>query len=935
MLRTQAIDVINSRRAWAFLGAGVTEDAGGPSWRGLLDDVVRQLGLGEGVAAEALFQRAYAQRHYAKCFSVIERLAGRAKLEGAVGERLKAVQAPGTLHKLLADLPFRGYMTTNYDMLIEDALALSGTRGWVPVGNTREELRKVAGDPDSGLVWHIHGFLPRRDAESTRSRLVLTAEDYDSIYLEESLAISQLRGLLTHARIVFVGFGFGDPEFERILKRVGSLASPDRPLFAFFPFESDGIPESTREEYLLRYNTDLIPYRVVDGSHKNLLPLLETYSALCVRRSIAYGSKSPTRPAFDPETTGLLIYNELCLRNRDAPSVEVRRSILRSSLLAALRSGAPQTTEALAADLAPRIALFGPTRPNITQDVEEAARDLVRERLLQASRAEGGVPPSYSLTDEAERIVGAQRAVSSLLRDQFQSSIDTRAAEMCKEAGGDAGRVAAAAVAFLDHCVATRALGVALAFGDGGGRNQYHMVALLQELPRFMERVSSPEEAIALSKVVRSLFARPSLAERRFIGVSLQARFVVHLLGYDENTLKIRSAQLQNAVFLVDSSTLIPYLAKSCIGHDAARALIDRLRAIGCALVATPLLATEVAEHARYALAKVDADTGSPTHATIRAVGGSGGEKSNAFLDGFLREIADGAPPNLRDYLHRSCGIPLRGASCSDSTVEEALLTTGVPVRAFQSWAGFTPLLWASRDELRDQIAAKRRALGSYTHDRQAEAEAEAVLVVRGLRDGQLSIPDRRISSAFFISKSRVVDDVVRPLAPVTIRPEGVAHWVATISACTVDDLSFLIDRLMWELSEHEISIVDPRLLRSAFGPMIDASHDRLAVELERHKDLIAERFGEGAERAFAAAGEYDYPLLEDAYFVQVAEGLRGELQVERERKLAAERRATLTDKDRKRLDALEGAERLRQTKLKTRKRKRDAKKRRSKGRKH
>ena len=39
MLRTDVLDVINSGQAWGFVGAGVSADAGLPSWSALLESV--------------------------------------------------------------------------------------------------------------------------------------------------------------------------------------------------------------------------------------------------------------------------------------------------------------------------------------------------------------------------------------------------------------------------------------------------------------------------------------------------------------------------------------------------------------------------------------------------------------------------------------------------------------------------------------------------------------------------------------------------------------------------------------------------------------------------------------------------------------------------------------------------------------------------------
>ncbi len=42
MLRTELIELVNHGQAWAFIGAGISADAGAPSWRRLLDDTIRE-----------------------------------------------------------------------------------------------------------------------------------------------------------------------------------------------------------------------------------------------------------------------------------------------------------------------------------------------------------------------------------------------------------------------------------------------------------------------------------------------------------------------------------------------------------------------------------------------------------------------------------------------------------------------------------------------------------------------------------------------------------------------------------------------------------------------------------------------------------------------------------------------------------------------------
>lgn len=263
MLRTKVIDLVNSGEAWAFLGSGVSADAGGPTWRELLDSAVEQLGASELVGSDDLYQTSLTSRDLARCFGRLEHLTNRNDLDEAVCSYLGELSNYGDLHAQLAEWPFRGYMTTNYDVLLEKAMRGSGQHGWIPVGNTDSEIRKLSGSP-SNVVWHVHGFLASADERAKKSKLILTDSDYDELYLEGSRTVNQLRGLLSLSQIVFIGFGFSDPEFERVLKLVGRLTSPERPLYAFFPFRSGEFSTQVREEYLFRFNIDLIPYEVLN-----------------------------------------------------------------------------------------------------------------------------------------------------------------------------------------------------------------------------------------------------------------------------------------------------------------------------------------------------------------------------------------------------------------------------------------------------------------------------------------------------------------------------------------------------------------------------------------------------------------------------------------------------------------------------------------------
>ena len=210
--------------------------------------------------------------------------------------------------KLLADWPAAGYLTTNYDHLIEQALDANKGLGWIPVGNQASEVRKVSGDVRDG-VWHIHGSATLPESAS---RMVIGSEDYDDAYLENSALQQQLKSFFTQRRLVFVGFGLRDPEIMRLLKIAGRYTIPERPIYAFLGSRDLREDEAEFQDLRDRYNIEVKGYRIVGDSHRELRELLDVYSSMVVKRSVIYGQHPKSAPSYDPDTTGLLIYNDPC-----------------------------------------------------------------------------------------------------------------------------------------------------------------------------------------------------------------------------------------------------------------------------------------------------------------------------------------------------------------------------------------------------------------------------------------------------------------------------------------------------------------------------------------------------------------------------------------------------------------------------------------------
>ena len=905
MLHTDLIDLINRGGTWAFVGSGVSIDSGFPSWSELVQGTIERLDEDkkQEIVRNKRYKSAFSQGYYPRCFSIIETVIGRTSLENLVTAQLASVQKPlGKIVRYLADWPFAGYITTNYDGLIKRALQNTQEQeyGWLSVGNLPDEVQQISGDTQN-VIWHVHGAT---SLSNDKSQLVLTEKDYDDFYLDDSPVIDKLRGLLTHSRVVFIGFGFGDPEVQRLLKRVGRLCNPARPAFAFLSDIYNAEQEQEHLEMLEKYNVDIIPYPEVNNSHEQLHQLFDVYNAFILSRSLQFGQPMRPCPSYDPETTGLLVYNELVLRNESTVTEDVLKSLLKSRILSLLQYRESITIEELRSDLQEKIRTVrsgsdihsDKSYETILQCIGELSDEdfIYKVELLDEL--------SVSLSQKGSDHVVDQAKMAERLSKQFSTSLQDRARNGFPNDPDAVDRIAQTAETFLKECIHKRGLGVAMSwYSSNVDFQRFHIVALLQDLPSYTSQLSTPEEGLVLIRLIEDILSKPNELETKFLGVSLQAQFGVHLLGYDSQVFQARVSELSKTLFLVDSSTLIPLLGRSNASYYSTQLLFDRFKEVKSSVTTTHMLAREVAEHARWAIKCIKQDNSFLKPETLILMTGRAGIRNNVFLEGFIEEIHQGTiPRDFGAYLDSICNNS-NGHSGKDSAFIDALENINVDCMNFEDWEGFSQNFLYERDLLQKKIKELRKSKNTYRHERQVTAEAEALIIIRNLRNKTFTFDDKAMENAYFISNTRVIDgDGIQSGTPITIRPEAITQWLSTITPCSPDELRFLCDRLFGELSERGFAIVDKSRLQTVFSPLIDASKSKLQEELARHRTLIAQRYGERAEEAFSQVSDLDASTVMHSFYAQRTEEL--ELRLE---KMSAQTRTNLPDKDRQELEIL------------------------------
>ncbi|HEX6186198.1 MAG TPA: SIR2 family protein, partial [Pyrinomonadaceae bacterium] len=211
-------------------------------------------------------------------------------------------------HATLLRLPFAGYVTTNYDPALEFARMelrpgslTTGTPTWQ---DDDEVHRWHTGDifkreGDCPILW-LHGYWQRPNG------IVLNSGEYSRAY-KPGLYRRLFEGLWGQRHLVFVGFGFNDPQFTfmvgEYLRELGDANALPRhvAVLGLQPGADGRLPDPEdvrdwRDNLEADYHVRPLFYPVRDGDHSALQTLLDAVAEAC-------GCALPAAPADAPATT--------------------------------------------------------------------------------------------------------------------------------------------------------------------------------------------------------------------------------------------------------------------------------------------------------------------------------------------------------------------------------------------------------------------------------------------------------------------------------------------------------------------------------------------------------------------------------------------------------------------------------------------------------
>lgn len=274
------IDLVESfkdGKGGLFIGAGLSQKAGLPSWKELLSELIEQ--------AENISYKPN-KEFIDNCKELLKDSSKYLILAQVLKDYLQDTfrkyiiekysdncPEPTTDHIQLIQYPYQFIITTNYDTLLENAYVKS--HGKQAKVHTFKDSPDIAYDLWNGrpFILKAHG-----DANKAQQGIILTESDYRQILFQEKGYQSILQSLFTTKTILFLGSSLSDPELRLLLSYIHSSFHGGGPThYALISEKEMNTVEA--ESWRKNFNIQIIPYSPSDR-HKEVSEFIKEFSDL-------------------------------------------------------------------------------------------------------------------------------------------------------------------------------------------------------------------------------------------------------------------------------------------------------------------------------------------------------------------------------------------------------------------------------------------------------------------------------------------------------------------------------------------------------------------------------------------------------------------------------------------------------------------------------
>jgi len=914
MLDPRLIHMINSGRCFAFIGSGLSCEVGYPSWGKLAELVYEKLKQMGKASDNASYEKYLKDREYPELFRQAEHDLGNDRI--ALVNMIKPMLQPsvknnGVLYELISKWPFACYLTTNFD----DELAsyLSKTNEHFTIKRNRQEDFYYLHDGTSHIIQKLHSDL------NHPNEVILTSIDYENFYTKDAGQYfrDKLRQAFEVFSIFILGHSLNDHDIEFILKLSKKTANPQRPIYMV----AADFTKAQEQEFLEKYNIVLVKYSNPDGTHSELRRILKLADKLIVPRKNLRDRHEIVTRSKEEIDAAIALYLYRHLQGVDATNY------LCPLILAGLLSVNDGLKKEEITSISTLRIFDNKGQVNFQDAINKAIEQLLQQNLVIDTNG------SISITTCGREKVQEYQSIRETEKDQaygqFQLNLKDNYKTLSDSKLIQCRNLAEKAII---ASFSNRGLTISKQIYSGHSAGPGELSDIFGYISDIATEFDDMELRATFVEAMLQFLIEPNTPQKKYLASVSQGYFLFHSLGLDPTCSQIRQDIFQKTFWICDSSIILPLIADGCFDHEYTVELFKMLSDKNALIFTTSNLLQEAWEHFNWALKLIkNADVESLEF--LHAVSLGGDYKQNLFLDGYIKLNTDGIVGTPKDYFNSI----MQNKGMSQSIFEQIIISKGIRLINISDINGFIQDDKTKIEEIKLSIQSKRTERGIYRSSLQVESEAEVFFIIKNLREKKYSINDLDCpESVYFVSPSRIIDQVFQNEFNITWTPEALYRYLSTLPGSKINS-DLLQQCMLHEYYYAGISFIDQERYKKFFGSSIDAAKLSFEEEKAKYINEFDEKYIKNIDDDFANTPDLKKPIFVAQMGWRLAEEAKKQQESAEKRAIEAEAKTRKLEYEKDRAWKIRGEKSLEQEKARLRnlkdpkhlrKRKKQAKKR-------
>ena len=834
----ELIEYLNTGNCIAFIGAGPSCEIKIPDWKGLAQNVYARLERRPDQDFSEIDQYFKVEK-WPEFFGAIKRLFGIDHLYNLCFNQIKDTGNIGVVYTFLSKFPFQAYFTTNFDDALQRHLNKQGISPSLFL-NRKKDFEQLDIDTFKKCIVKIHGDF------SDKETLVLTDEQYEKREVGDEYEYyrSELSSYFNLKRILFIGYSIDDPDIQILLKRIAINIRRKIPLYAIIA----DAKTTTIREWDRKYNIQVISYHNYSKTHKELVGLFEA-----IDRYIGIdGTPPPVRSDVDlKRAQSFYMWHRFLLGDQNiGVQVDALKSIVISTIQKSFTLGSTFSGQQIA-EIIDRT--FSIPINNAIVCINACLQALTNEGFLQYDDNS-----KYSLTKE---LIDLQEKYDGQYA-RMQSNFDEQVALSFRIALPEIGEKQ------IDQIVKTVSNVIVDLFIERGteildmifSKREISMVQatnLFRLINRRAQDISNRDLRYRFITYVTNMLAKPTSIQENILEYYSNAFFTMQALALDPHGQKFREEFLKNRTIIIDSTVLIPLLAKYSSNQEIFDKVLIAAKLVGINLITTENLVLEVKTHIEWAQ-KFIQRWGEQSDEVMSAALGRPPYRRNAFLDGYIRYCADIKSISFSSYLNLLFGDEVTEKLISDT------LKNNYGIELFEISKIFNKSNESTfaRDSLVTYVLEKADEADIEKNQLRAKCEAEAYVIIKywDLIKTDKSNEEWQCS---FLSQGGFLNRIAKesnfPINKnIVIRIDALYEFLLRFGTVQRKQISFK-DILLSTYFRSAEYFIDKTKYRRYFSSLINEAERAYKEGLEEFKKYVNENLTTGSMDQFS---DFEKPLF-------------------------------------------------------------------------